>query len=69
MEYIPQGVFSKIKDKSVTHNKFRIQSEDSVICGFYCTAFIEYVIAGKNLLDDATLFSLKDYRKNGKTIY
>ena len=35
IEYIPQEVLSKIKDKSITQNIFRIQDDDSVICGFY----------------------------------
>ena len=36
IEYIPQEVLSKIKDKSITQNIFRIQDDDSVMCGFYC---------------------------------
>ena len=41
-EYIPQEVLSKIKDKYITHNTYRAQNDDSIICGFYCIAFIEY---------------------------
>ena len=29
-EYIPQEVLSKIKNKSITHNIFRTQSDDSI---------------------------------------
>ena len=47
IEYIPQDVLDKIKDKSITENIFRIQYDDSIICGFYCIAFIEHMIAGK----------------------
>ena len=36
---------------SITHNRFRITSDDSIICGFYCIAIIEYMITGKTLLD------------------
>ena len=42
-EYIPQDVLKKIKDKSTTHIIFRIQPNDSILCGFYCIAFIEYI--------------------------
>ena len=59
----------KIKDKSITHNIFRIQGNDSIICGFCCIAFIEYMISGKTLLDYTSLFSPKDYKKNDKIIY
>ena len=34
IEYIPQEVLNKIKDKSITHNIFRIQYDDSIMCGF-----------------------------------
>ena len=29
--YIPQVLLNKIKDKSITHNIFRIQSDDSIM--------------------------------------
>ena len=32
IEYIPQEVLNKIKDKSITHNTFRIQDIESIIC-------------------------------------
>ena len=39
------------------------------MCGFYCIAFIEYLLAVKTLLDYTNLFSPDDYEKNGKIIY
>ena len=69
IEYIPLEVLNKIEDKSITHNIFRIQDDDSVMCGFYCIAFIEYMIEGKTLLDYTNLFSPNDYKKNDKIIY
>ena len=38
------------------------------MCEFYCIAFIEYMIAGENLLDYTNLFSPNDYKENGKII-
>ena len=40
IKYIPQCVSNKIKDKSITHNIFRIESNDSIMCRFNCIAFI-----------------------------
>ena len=60
IEYIPQEVSNKIKNKSITHNILWIKSDDSIMCGFYCIAFIEYMIAGKKLLDYTNLFSRYD---------
>ena len=69
IEYTPLEVLNKIKDKSVTHNIFRIQDNDSIMCGSYCMAFIKYMFAGKNLLDYTNLFSSNDYIKNDELIY
>ena len=69
IEYIPQEALSKIRDKSITHNIFRIQDSESIMCGFYCNAFIEYMLAGKRLLDYTNLFSMNDYKENDKIIY
>ena len=63
IEYIPQEVLRKIRDKSITLNIFRIQDNESIMCGFYCIAFIEYMLAGKTLLDHTNLFSPNDCKK------
>ena len=58
-----------MKDRSISHNIFRMQGNKSVMCGFYCIAFIEYMVAGKTLLDYTNLISPNDYKKNdGMTI-
>ena len=41
-EYIPQEVLIKIKDKSITHNIFRIQDCDSIICMITRKTLIDY---------------------------
>ena len=57
IEHTPQDVLNKINYKSIMHSIFRIQSEDSIICGFYYITFLEYMIAGTTLLDYANLLS------------
>ena len=69
IEYIFQKELNKIRDKSITHNIFIIQDTGSIMCGFYCIIFIEYIIVGKTLLDLSNLFSPNDYKKNDKIIY
>ena len=39
------------------------------MCGFYCIAFIEYMLSGEALLDYTNFFSPNDYKKDGKMIY
>ena len=41
IEYIPQEILNKGKDKLITHNIFRIKDNDSIMCRFYCIAFKE----------------------------
>ena len=38
IEYIPQEVLNKIKDKSITLNILRVQDNVSIMCEFYCIA-------------------------------
>ena len=33
-----------------------MQDNEYIMCGFYCIAFIEYILAGKTLLDYTNLF-------------
>ena len=47
---------------------FRIQDNESIMRGFYCIVFIEYMLAGKTLLDYTNLFSPSDYKKSDKII-
>ena len=68
IEYIPQ-ILNKIREKSITHNIFRIQDNESIMCGFYCITFIEYMLSRKTLLDYTNLLSPNDYKENNKIIY
>ena len=37
--------------KLTPHKIFKKQPDESIMCGFYRVAFIEYMIAGKSLID------------------
>ena len=56
IRYITLGVLKKIKDISITHRIFRIQDNESIMCGFYCITFREYMLAGKTLLDHFLIY-------------
>ena len=58
-EYILQEVLTKIKDKSITHNVFRIQNDDSFMSEFHCIAFREDMIA-------RSVYKTKDYKTTVK---
>ena len=68
IEFISKEVLNKIIDKSITHKIFRKQDDKSIMCECYCVSFIEYVLAGKTLLDYTNLFSPNEYKQNDKII-
>ena len=55
-EYIPQEVLTKIKNKSISHNKFKTKNIYSFMRGVCRIAFIEYMLVGKTLLDYTNQF-------------
>ena len=44
-------------------------NDDSIVGGFYCIPFIEYMLVGKTLLDYTNLFSPNAYKRNDKIIH
>ena len=49
-------------------NDIKLQAYDSIMCGYYCIKFINYMLKGKTLLDYANLFSPNDFKKNDQII-
>ena len=45
-----------------------MQKNNSVICGYFCIAFIDFMLAGKKLTDYTNLFSPYDFKKNDHII-
>ena len=56
------------QNKKIISNIFRIQANDSVMCGYFCTGFTDFMLAGKKLTDYRNLFSTYDLKKNYNTI-
>ena len=38
------------------------------MCAYFCTGFIDFMLAGKTLIDYASLFSPYDFEKNDSII-
>ena len=49
--------------KSITDNIFRVKANDSVMCGYFCIRFIDFILAGKKLTDFTNMFSTHDFEK------
>ena len=68
VEYIPKEIKKFIKNKNIKTNIFRIQAYDSIMCGYFCIGFIDFMLAGKKLTDYINLFFPYDFKKNDNII-
>ena len=51
VEHIPKEINKFIGNKKIKASIFRIQAYDSIMCGYFCIEFINYMLKGKTLLD------------------
>ena len=51
------------RDLRSQKNVFRIQAYDTVLCGYFCIGFIDFMRKGKSLTDFTNLFSLNNFEK------
>ena len=63
VEYIPKEIMKSIGNKNIESNIFRIQDNNSIMCGYFCILFIEYLLNNKTLTDFTNLFSPYDLKK------
>ena len=56
VEYIPKKIKKFIVNKNIITNIYIIQANDSIMCGYFCTRFIDFILKGKSLLDSINLF-------------
>ena len=68
IEHIPKEIKKLIGNKNIKTNIYRIHVFDSIICGYFCTGFIDFTLKGKRLLHYVNLFSPNYYEKNDKII-
>ena len=68
VEHIPKEIIKFIGYKNVIANIFRIQAYDSIMCGYFCIGFINFMFEGKSLTDYTNLFSPNDFKKNDDII-
>ena len=57
VEHIPKEIKTFIGNKNIKANIFRIQAYDSIMCGYFCIGFIDFILVGKTLADFTNLFS------------
>ena len=57
-----------IGNKNIKASIYRIQANDSVMCDYFCIRFLDFMLAGKTLIDYTALFSPHDFHKNDQII-
>ena len=68
VEHIPKEIKKFVGNKNVTTNIYRIQENDSIIYGYFCIGFTDFMLKSKSSLDYANLFFPNECEKNDKLI-
>ena len=68
IEHIPKEINKLFGNNDIKSNIFRIQAFDSIMCGYFCMEFINYMLKDKILSDYTNLFSSNDFKKNDQVI-
>ena len=68
VEHIPKEIMKFIGNKNMITNIFRIQAYDSIMCGYFCIGFINFMLNSNSLTDFAYLFLPNDFKLNDNII-
>ena len=68
VEHIPEEIKEFIGNRNIKANIFWVQANNSVMCGYFCIGFINFILARKTLTDCTNLFSSHYFDKNDQII-
>ena len=68
IEHIPEEIKEFVGNKNIKANIFRVQANDSIISGYFCIGFIDFMLASEKLTDYTNMFSPQDFKKNDDVI-
>ena len=68
VEHVPEKIKEFVGNKNIKASIFRVQANDSVMCGYYFIGFIDFMPAGKKLIYFTNMFSPHDFEKNDDII-
>ena len=68
VEHIPKEMKKIINNKDIIANIFRLQSYNSLMCGYFCIGLIDFMLKGHNLTDFTNLFPPNNFKKNDDII-
>ena len=61
VEHIPKEIKKFISNKNIKASIFRIQANNSIMCGYFCIGFIDFMLVGITLIDYTNLLSPYDF--------
>ena len=64
VQHVLEEIKEFIRNKNIKANIFRVQSNNSIMCGYFCIGFIDFMLAGKTLTDFTSLCSPYDFEEN-----
>ena len=62
VEHVPKEIEKLISHNNIKINIFRIQTNNSIMCGCFFIRFINFIFAGKTLICCTSLFSPYDFQ-------
>ena len=65
---MPNDIIKFIGKKNITANIYRVQAYDSIMCGYFCIVFIDFMLKRNSLLEYTNLFSPSDQEANDKMV-
>ena len=68
VEHVPKEIKIFTGNKNIIANIYKIQTCDSIMCGYFCIGFIDFMLKCKGLLEYTNLFSPNDYERNDSII-
>ena len=68
VEHISKEIKTFFNNKNIKTNIFRIQAYDSIMCRYFCIGFIDFILAGKTLIEYTNLFTPNNFKKNSDVI-
>ena len=66
--HVPEEIKEFARNTNIEANIFRVQANNSVMCGYFCVGFIDFMLAGKKQTDFNSFFCPYDFRKNDNII-
>ena len=66
-EHVPEEIKKIVGNKNMIAKIFLVQADNSIMCGYFCIGFIDFMLSGKKLTD-FRLFSPYEFKRHDNMI-